>query len=279
VFGFGEVPKLNRDGAVISHTKTFDVVLLFLLLLCVSLVAIVDTADAVWMSREGIFVNATVISNRNEESYRSTQTHTLIAFTPETAGSTLPKEVRAELRDTGGYLEGSEMSILYDPANHTHVRLPIATGDWLGQWALFLLGLLVLLPGRNLIQRHRGDIVYEPDPRYSDGVDYTPTAAEDAEFDRNQAAGTPVIMATVDGEWVKLEGEALEDSLQEDRRTLWVFMSIAILCLLIGLGLLAFSLTQSFSVGWPALVFSLFLLFFGGSFFYVSLTGLRQGRA
>jgi hypothetical protein len=107
-----------------------------------------------------------------------------------------------------------------------------------------------------------------PTPPEPDPVDYTPPAAEDAEFDRNKAAGAPKVRALVDGKWITLKGKALEDSLREDRRSDWKFLAA-------GLGLMLLAIACLFTGLW---FFAPFLLPLGAAFSFGGYSGLRDGN-
>jgi hypothetical protein len=269
MFGIGGPPQRTKEGAIISQFPTWIVTLMFLATLAGVGQLLFTAGDVVWMSQRGVLVSARVVSNRAEVTKKKTFYHALIAYTPDPTGAAPPTEVRVELPDEGAYLEGSEIYIFYDPDDLKHVRRYYFTEDWLSLAILFgLVGVAGALLGHNLHRRRRREIVTIPTPPETDSVDYTPTAAEDAEYDRNKAAGTPKVRALVDGKWITLKGKALEDSLRDDRRSDWKFLAA-------GLGLMLLAIAFLFNGLW---FFSPFLFPLGAAFSFVSYLGLRDSH-
>jgi uncharacterized membrane protein len=102
-------------------------------------------------------------------------------------------------------------------------------------------------------------------PPQPDDIEYTPTAAEDAAYDRAKAAGDLPIMGEVDGKWVKLKGKDLEEAQRDFRRGDWMFMTFGVISLLLAIAFLAGGL-------W---FFSIFLFPFGAASFYAGYMSAR----
>jgi hypothetical protein len=152
----------------------------------------------------------------------------------------------------------------------TVTHLATVTGtlqDWLAfAFLIGLFGVAGALVGHNLLRRRRAEIVYGPPPPEPDGGDYTPTAAEDADYDRNKAAGSLPIYGEVNGRWGKLRGKDLEEAQRDFRRTDWIFLGV-------GLGSMLLAIGFFFGGLWVA---SLLLLPFGALFCYASYLSLRH---
>lgn len=250
-------------GTKISRDSTRFMVFLWfctLLLFSLSVILVLDSAQ---MVRDGIFVNAVVVSNRTEENSTGRQFYSTVAFTPEAQGSVPPVQVRAELTSETGFIEGSEVSILYNPADINHIQLfQTRTDIYLSLLSPIICLLLLLMVSFNLLMRMRGDVVFVPDPEDTGELNYTPTAEEDAEYDRNKAASVSVIYGEVDGKWGKLFGKALRDANREERSDLKKFRAIgvgmilaAILCVILGGGLNTFALLFAFTFSFLGIVF------------------------
>jgi hypothetical protein len=273
VFGTGSPQERTRDGAVISKTDTFFVAVIFLALLASLLSNVFVLANDIWMSRYGILSTGTVVSNRIDRSGDHGLTFAMIAYTPLVTGSKPQNEVRAELIDEGWIEVGTSIPITYDPGNLSYVRVAPILLDWSLIMIICLFALIEVVLGHNLIRRLRGQIVY---PREPEHVDYTPTAAEDAEFDRNQAAGTSALMAEVDGKWIRLKGKALKDSQREDRQSDRAFMAVGIIFLLTAIGGLTVGLVRPSGFEWTDLILPFFCFPFGAGFCFVAYHALRQ---
>jgi hypothetical protein len=270
MFGFGAPPERTIDGAIISRNRSWVISALFVLALAVLGLFSIFAVDVIWMARNGILVNATVLENRAEGTENDPRYYALIAYTPAPSGASPPVEIRTELHHEGTYKEGSAISIYYHPTDLKYVQIYYFPEDWLVLYSIWgLIWSAVVWLGFNLVRRLRGKIVFLPTP---EDLEYTPTAAEDAEFDRNQAAGTPVIGALIDGKWVQLKGKALDDEQAENRKTLRIFMAVGVLCMLVGAGLLAFWMVL------PALFFAIILLTLGAGFFILGYFALRQEK-
>jgi hypothetical protein len=270
MLGFGAPPERTIDGAIISRNRSWGISALFVLVLSVFGLFSIYATDVIWMTRNGILVNATVLENHAKGTENDPQYYAWVAYTPVPSGTSPPTEIRTELRNEGAYEIGSAISIYYHPRDLKYVQMYYFPEDWV---VLYLIWGVIWSVGAwlgfNLIRRMRGDIVFVPIPEH---IDYTPTAAEDAEFDRNQAAGTPVIRALVDGKWVHLKGKALEDEQAENRKTLKTFMAVGVLCMVFGAGSLAFWMAL------PVAIFAVILFVLGAGFFTVGYFALRQEK-
>jgi hypothetical protein len=105
-----------------------------------------------------------------------------------------------------------------------------------------------------------------PTTAVPDNSDYMPTAAEDAEYDRNKAAGDPGIMGEVDGKWVKLKGEDLDEAIRDFRRGDWTFLAIGMVSLIAAVVLVM-------SGAWFV---AIFLFPFGAAFCFASIAGFKE---
>jgi hypothetical protein len=241
MFGIGDTPELTKDGAIISRDKTWFIAVLFLVsLYVVSLIGITIT-DGIWMSRNGVLVNGTIVGNRTEGTGDRMRFFAMIAYTPEQSGASPPTEIRAELPTEGAYIEGTVISIYYDPGNVKRIQLYNYPEDW---YALAFVFVFAMVPfiwlSNNLRRRLNRDIVYIPPP--PDPEDYTPTAEEDAEYDRNFAAGRLPEYGEVNGKWAKLPGPGLDTKQLGTDNFKWIFLFAGAFTLLTGLAFLTVGL-------------------------------------
>lgn len=230
MFGIGAPPELNRDGAVISKRPTWRIAVIFIVMLVGALVFASAAIDAIWFSQHGVLVNGKVVSNRSEGTGEDAVYYALVAYTPESNGAATMAEVRTELPDIGAYVEGSAISILYDPDDVKNIRRYYFAEDWFGlAFLVGLFGVPCTLLGFNLLQRSRGDVIYVSPPPEPDYAGYTPTAKEDAEYDRNLAAGELPIYGEVKGKWSKLQGKDLDEARRDFRKEDRTFFAIGLL--------------------------------------------------
>jgi hypothetical protein len=266
MFGIGDPPELNRDGAVISKRPTWHIAVIFIVMLVGALAFASAAIDAIRFSQHGVLVNGKVVSNRSEGTGDDAVHYALVAFTPESNGGATSAEVRAELPDNEAYVEGSAISILYDPDDVKNIRRYYFAEDWFAlAFLVGLFGVPCTLLGFNLLRRSRRDIVYTPAP--PDDADYTPTAKEDAEYDRNLAAGELPIYGEVNGKWGTLQGKDLEEAKRDFRKGDRMFLAI-------GLLFVALSVASLILGMW---IVSIILFPLGAIFCLVSYFGSRIG--
>jgi hypothetical protein len=257
------------DAARQSAIPTWVFVAAFALLLAVFIPVLSYLADSIQLARTGTKVEATVISNRAEGTGESTLFYTLVEYQTLKTERALPTAVRAELREEGAHELGSKILIQYAPDDYARIQAVFEPWEW--QMSFGFLGIFALIfgfIGHNILRRVRGDVIYvRPSPTLEREY-YVPTAEEDAQFDRNQAAGTPVIMGEVDGKWQKLTGADLEAAQKEFRQDSWIFLAFGIVAIVIGLGGLGFGLLRPSGFQWTDLILPVFALPFGAIFFY-----------
>ncbi len=216
MFGLNEPVERTACGAVISRNSTRYTIFAWFFTLIVLVLSAILTLNSMRMERDGIFVNGIVVSNRALGNSTDPTIYTTVKFTPEISGNAPAAEVMAELTSDTGYEEGAEISIHYDPADTKKIQLyQTRTESYFMLLGPFLCLLLLLAVSFNLLKRMRGDIVYVPNPQDTGELDYTPTAKEDAEYDRNKASGKSVFFGLVDGKWGRLSGKALAEAERE----------------------------------------------------------------